>query len=418
MLLVNYLHLPAGFSFTPICGLPLCVRAARSIECAGFQDLVFLVHDRDIEGAWAALHKHGLSGRVDVITERDVLDHKAAEAGGVISLVDGGYVWREAVMQTLRTAALREERCVCAPFARNVAAEDIVALSDPSRWEQDDFLSFGNDAAGAGVNSVDPGSFMRVSSSGICEAEAFLLKGLAKKQDGIISRTINRRVSLRLTAYLMHTGVKPNLVTLFVFLIGVASGPLMMCWQGYWGLVVGSFCYYLAAILDGCDGELARLKYLGTPAGAWLDTVVDDLAGLSYLLGLYCSLYLSGAMPSWSGAMAVTAYLLTLGPRYFVMFRYLGSGDYQKLSAGKQRPGRSWISPLINFLECTVFRTDFIPFAAFVCALLGLSPFFAWCVALGTVFSALDSAATCLSFRNGFGMSEKQVAEQSVNNRG
>lgn len=398
MLLVNYLHLPRGFPLTQVCGLPLCVRAANSGWCAGFQDIILLVHDQDIEGVRTVLHEHGVTGRVGVMVDKDLPGDNISKTDDFISLVDGGHVWREDVMRTLRTAEISKKKSVFGSFARVAAAEDLGILCSIPELGQNNFLLPGKYSAAVCVHAIASESLMRVRGGNTRQAENFLLEGLVKKQDGIISRTINRRISIKLTAHLMNTQVTPNIITSFVFLIGMASGPLMFYRQGYWGLVAGSCCYYLAAILDGCDGELARLKYLGTPVGAWLDTVVDDLVGLSYLLGLYGSLYLSGFLPLWPGIMAVTAYLLTLGPRYFVMARYLKSGDYQKLSAGKQQSGQSLIAPLIDFLERTVFRTDFIPFAALVCALLNLSSFFAWCVAFGTVFSAMDSAATCINF--------------------
>ena len=42
-------------------------------------------------------------------------------------------------------------------------------------------------------------------------------------------------------------------------------------------MVAGFACQHLQSILDGCDGELARVRLQQSKLGAWLDTFVDDV---------------------------------------------------------------------------------------------------------------------------------------------
>jgi CDP-L-myo-inositol myo-inositolphosphotransferase len=42
-------------------------------------------------------------------------------------------------------------------------------------------------------------------------------------------------------------------------------------------MVAGFACQQLQSILDGCDGELARVRMQQSKLGAWLDTFVDDV---------------------------------------------------------------------------------------------------------------------------------------------
>ena len=55
-----------------------------------------------------------------------------------------------------------------------------------------------------------------------------------------------------------------------------------------WGLgaVLGSLLVQLQSILDGCDGEIARLKFKSSKVGEWLDNILDDQVNVGYGIGL------------------------------------------------------------------------------------------------------------------------------------
>ena len=42
-------------------------------------------------------------------------------------------------------------------------------------------------------------------------------------------------------------------------------------------VVAGMALEHMQSILDGCDGELARVRFQQSKLGAWLDTFVDDV---------------------------------------------------------------------------------------------------------------------------------------------
>ena len=42
-------------------------------------------------------------------------------------------------------------------------------------------------------------------------------------------------------------------------------------------MVAGFACQQIQSVLDGCDGELARVRFQQSKLGAWLDTFVDDV---------------------------------------------------------------------------------------------------------------------------------------------
>ena len=56
--------------------------------------------------------------------------------------------------------------------------------------------------------------------------------------------------------------------------------------EGYFFLLLGALLAQLSSILDGCDGEIARLKLLKSKFGRWLDQVLDRYSDLFIFTGL------------------------------------------------------------------------------------------------------------------------------------
>ncbi len=84
----------------------------------------------------------------------------------------------------------------------------------------------------------------------------------------------------------MRTGIRPNVVTIFIVLFGLASGVAAAIAQPWWMLVVAGALFQLQSILDGCDGEIARLTYRFSKTGQWLDTLGDDFTNWTFTFGL------------------------------------------------------------------------------------------------------------------------------------
>ncbi|MEQ9318579.1 MAG: CDP-alcohol phosphatidyltransferase family protein, partial [Polyangiaceae bacterium] len=240
------------------------------------------------------------------------------------------------------------------------------------------------------------------SEDDVAEAESTLLASLVKPTDGVISRHLNRKISMFFSRRLARYDVSPNHVTLVVFLIGVASGPL--AYQGtYEGSLLAGFCYWFSAVLDGTDGELSRLKYLGSSLGAWLDTITDDAVCLSFIVGAYLALAREpSTLPwQWIGLVGTGFFLATVLPRYYLMARASGSGDYQKMAAEVRPSEGGLLSRIALRLRDIVFRTDFLPFYAFMTTIFGVVPAFALPFAVGAVASAVDTTLSFRTYRRG-----------------
>ena len=126
--------------------------------------------------------------------------------------------------------------------------------------------------------------------SEIIATEKQLLRHSGKSQDGMVSKFLNRPISRVITRLLLKLPITPNAWTMLIF----ALAPLAFVFLvrgDYTGFLVGSALFQLMNILDGCDGEIARAKYLDSERGRRLDAFCDFVANLVFVLCLGIGLF-------------------------------------------------------------------------------------------------------------------------------
>ena len=125
----------------------------------------------------------------------------------------------------------------------------------------------------------------------LSNAKNYLLNNSNSKiNDGSISKYINRPISKWITSKIADYPLTPNQISIAVFFISVLSG-LIISREGYFFLLLGALLAQLSSILDGCDGEIARLKLLKSKFGGWLDRVLDRYSDLFIFTGLIFHTY-------------------------------------------------------------------------------------------------------------------------------
>jgi CDP-L-myo-inositol myo-inositolphosphotransferase len=138
-------------------------------------------------------------------------------------------------------------------------------------------------------------------------AEQALLDTLkAKPTDGPVSRFLNRPMSIRLTRLLLHFPITPNQISLASFVISLFASAFFLH-PSRLALTFGGVLAQAASVIDGCDGEVARLKSLGSDYGGWLDAVLDRYADALLLFGLTWHHWIVNQQPAvlWIGFAAV-----------------------------------------------------------------------------------------------------------------
>ncbi len=113
------------------------------------------------------------------------------------------------------------------------------------------------------------------------------LKGcVAKPQDGFMARRFDRHVSWALSRRLLDTPLTPNMMSLASLALGLLGSGLFLSLD--LGLrLAGALLVLLHSMLDGCDGEISRAKFLESRLGAQLDFWGDNAvhATLFFCLG-------------------------------------------------------------------------------------------------------------------------------------
>lgn len=206
-----------------------------------------------------------------------------------------------------------------------------------------------------------------------------LLQRLRKPQDGVVSRHLNRHLSLAVTRLLCRTPLRPNQLSVGILSFGVAAAVLAARGD-HASLALAGLMFQAQSVFDGCDGELARLTFRGSKAGEWIDTVGDDLTNYSFFAAAAVGIHRAGlgATPLLVGAIGLGAGLLASGIEYRYLLR-IGSGDLLKYPLGFGKDAgvsegelaqAGGVKRLAGALR-PMFKRDFFVFAAMLCAFAG-----------------------------------------------
>ena len=126
--------------------------------------------------------------------------------------------------------------------------------------------------------------------------------------DGIVSRYLNRPLSRPAARALRATPVTPNAVTAFTLLLAFATGAMIAAgWN-----IAGGVLIQAVSVIDGVDGELARLKAQATRFGAVFDAVTDRYGDAAMLAGMtvYAVRFESHPHAEFMGMLALSAALI------------------------------------------------------------------------------------------------------------
>lgn len=104
-----------------------------------------------------------------------------------------------------------------------------------------------------------------------------------KPSDRFVLKWIKLKLSARLTHLLVEIRwLRPWMITVFATAIGISAGVTLASGSGFLGGLLAA----AAQILDGVDGQLARLTGRETTAGAFLDSVLDRYTDGFLVIGL------------------------------------------------------------------------------------------------------------------------------------
>jgi choline kinase/phosphatidylglycerophosphate synthase len=338
-------------------GLPLVERAVRSLLAGGVRDVVVVVgHHADpvaevvdriapgrvravVAEGWEAGNGASLAAAEPFVAEEELfalvtVDHLFGEgsletllgAGGPAVLVDHvppPAVWHEGTR-------VRIEAGTAVAFGKELDAPtiDCGAFLLPSRIfrHQEVAAARGDASLAAAVTSFATAERLRAiplprgawwhdvdTREDVRIARRLLRRSLVKPQDGPVSRLLNRPVSTRLSMALASLRPSPDLISVVALLFAVVAAGLLAAGAG----IAGALLVHLGSIVDGMDGELARLQLRARPFGAFLDGIVDRLADAVIVagLGVWALDGSAGATAMWLTVAAATGSILSMASK-------------------------------------------------------------------------------------------------------
>jgi phosphatidylglycerophosphate synthase len=196
--------------------------------------------------------------------------------------------------------------------------------------------------------------------------ERGLFKGLASTSDGWVDRHLNRQLSPWCSRQLLRLPVTPNQVTLVACAIGLLAA---LCFaHGSWASgVLGALLLQWSAVIDCCDGEVARLKFLESTSGYYLDLTCDNIVHVAVFIGI-----------AWAGyqQLAQTHVLLLGGLAAFGTL--MGFIMVLTTRHGRVRQASTALDRLLDALANRDFSLLLV-----ICALTGTLQWFLWALAIG-----------------------------------
>jgi phosphatidylglycerophosphate synthase len=287
-----------------------------------------------------------------VIDARLLRDAVQGEVSGAMAVID-------AAPETFATSAVPFFRVQGAWLRSIVEVAGDVTLSallhDVSRGGDVEYITNGGFVCAPVVGEADRAA-----------VERGLFRDLESASDGWVDRYLNRQLSPWFSRRFLRVPLTPNQVTLMAFAIGLLAA-LSFAHGSWLGGVVGGLLLQWSAVIDCCDGEVARLTFSESTSGYYLDITCDNLVHVAVFAGL-----------AWSSYQALgQTYVLLLGglAAFGTMMSFI---VVLATRHGRARKPSATLDRLIDALANRDFSLVLI-----ICALTGTLHWFLWTLAIG-----------------------------------
>jgi phosphatidylglycerophosphate synthase len=214
-----------------------------------------------------------------------------------------------------------------------------------------------------------------------------------------IARMINKPISLRISSFLASSPVTPNMWSYFNLFIGLLSA-FCVAHPEPSNVVLGGVLFQLASVFDGVDGELAKFRLEYTVFGAWLDTMVDNVSLVAFLVGIAFHVWnhsgFSRAVLMGWGSLATVLLIAYLGVMIHFIFRKLGEGSLNAYDK-KFLDLLPKSDPVVRFSQVARYtvKKDFFSFLFFILCITGTIRYLVF-----ILVAALSTTLSCVLYLN------------------
>ena len=146
--------------------------------------------------------------------------------------------------------------------------------------------------------------------------------------------------------------------------------------------IAAAVLFQLAAVIDCCDGEVARLTFTESPFGAWLDIAMDNVVHMAIFGGIAIGSYVhtAGIEQTWVPLVLGAAAILGNALSFTLVNK---AQKIKQASAWKTPVQAAWS----DFMLKNVASRDF-SVVVLIFALLGKLEWFLWMAAIGSIVFA------------------------------
>ncbi len=223
-------------------------------------------------------------------------------------------------------------------------------------------------------------------------AEKFLAEGIRLATNGPVAKYFNKRISLPISLLMSRLWISPHAITAVNIVIGLLSG-VFLAGKDYYSLLIGAILFQTASVADGVDGEVSKLTFRCSKFGQFIDTISDNLALASCLVGLTIGTSrIYGSLTAYSlGIIAIVNTTIAI----LLMASYLKKHTNSASLATFNKNFLNHLSPktnrplvwFINHFKYFIMKDGFA-FLIFVFGLSGFLPAFLFLITFGTCMAA------------------------------
>jgi phosphatidylglycerophosphate synthase len=396
-----------------VAGVPLIVRGIMTLVAAGIEHCTLLIAatQRGTIEQFLARYDDRRLPTIEMIAYDEpyrvsppIVRHIADGAAERILLINANLLFERDLVAALRRAPLERGGVIAASVGAHLLPALDVSRSAWAGLEAFTALAARSiescvarlaESAQAAMASLPAGgnAFLLRRLSDRAVAETFLAEAIRHATPGPIARHLNKRISLPISLLLCKLWVSPHAITVVNIVIGLFSGVFVADGKHYDSILFGALLFQIASIVDGCDGEVAKLTFRCSKFGQYIDSLSDNLSLGSFMTGLIAGFWRQTHSPIafYSGAIMLASTAVTL----FWMIRYLARhtqsaslATYDKEYLSHLSQGPQWLLAFIRFGKYTL-KKDVFSFLFLAFAVAGVLYWVLFIAAFDTTAAAL-----------------------------
>lgn len=265
----------------PIFGKPLLERLVLACNRAGAKRFVIRAAHGERAHLLALLGRLSGCAPVLMVESFEELLGAEVETGAPCLMLSGNLVLSAAHLKAIIARHERERKAVTKLVAADQSRRGSVAIGPVEAVLKT--LVCPDGAAKVKVPFILDGR-----REDLKEAELGLASALrhdTRERDALMARIFDRHLSWHLSLRLARTRITANQVTLANTLLGLICAWMFSVPSYGWRLAA-SLLFVGSVMIDGVDGEVARLKMTESAAGRLLDQVTDNIVHVAVFIGI------------------------------------------------------------------------------------------------------------------------------------